>query len=746
MGLSPSIRIHMKNSKGTSMTLETIYGHARKYGHIRNIEPHTPYTDKVYVTYHRSIDAAAAMKCMNRIPIQSIVPEANGQLPTLCMVYEPPIRFNVWNFVMNHTKLVVPAVIAVTGFLSYTLFEPIRVWFVEQNIRYFTKLRKTYAKGMNMLGNTTTQLTQYFGYRGVSGDEDKGGVSEQKLRLAEAIGSIAEELTERVNESFIEDSGALVVIAGPPGSGKSFVAHHLIENASHMLFIDFSDHTVRGQPNSSYIESKLIRSTGYFPSVLWMNRLVKLSEGIATATMGIKTEGLSSTSLDSTRSILNTLTNALVKFRAAHPQTDDELLEMAVEETDTGEGEQEGMAGATESVLGDEKADKEKGVLDTVLSRFRAYEEIGKVEKPADGVLETVAGYTHTVTDPIVTLAAPITNLVSGSNSAKEETNKDEMAQKRAAPKPKVKGVPTGVVIVIEGLDRNLTDKFPWLMDVLFEWVSQMNLQHADCARVVMVTSDSQLAEDAANAMATPVHLVPMRDLPVDQAAELLSSLSTRDVSKDKLKRAIGTIGGRFNDIQLLSKRINVGMDVESATVMMVEEAVDFLRNHGLSISPLGKGKANAWTVEQMWYIITKLAENDSVPLDEVLFSPLFGGDMQPIRAMVEQRMLTVEGPHDSHNKYLVKPIRPVLGAACKELVKDERLSKAMTGKMYATQINKVNTTMQQLEDEMQKLLALGAGAWTGNGTALNDRLKYVTEQISAQSKKMRDLQARKPL
>eukprot|EP01134_Creolimax_fragrantissima_P006299 CFRG6299T1 len=677
-GIVPSYRLHVQNDKGQGMTIDAIYAYFRKYGRISNISPHEPRPKSVHVTYSSQANAASAMKCLNRVCVESnadaiahatapVSHSATLTAPTFSMVYAPQDTMSIVKFVMNNTRVVVPMLIATMGVLSYTLFEPVRVWCVQQSIRYATRIQQTYSRGMSMMANSTTQFTRFLG-TGTKNSPKEDMPKVETRRLEQALQPIAEELTEQVHEAFNEDSRAMVVIAGPVGSGKSFVAKKLVSEAPNVLFIDFSDHTLRGSAGSSYVESKLVRSIGYFPSFIWMNKISKVTESVAAATLGIKTDGLSSTSQDTVRQILNTLTKALGGFSVSPLDKCEAVLNGVVNDNN----------------------DTNEGCVDN--------------------------------------------NKTVGHNKSKEGS--------------------AAVVVVIEGIDRALTTKFPWMMDCLYDWVSQLSIQHGNSARVIMVTNDFTLADSAATAMSTPVKLIPVRDMDVEAAMKFLSTLTKIDLPTEKLSKAIDTVGGRFIDIQLLSKKINSGFEVEDATMVVIDDAIDYIRNHGLGISPMGQGRlkqvgSRAWTKEQMWYIITLLAESEHVPLDDLLFSPLFGGDLEPMRAMAEAGILVIEPTtciETRSQMYVVRPTRPVLSAACKALVKDTRLSTAMDNMLYASQLSKSNEKLRGLEDEMEKLLKLGAAAWTGSGAVLNGRLRYISTAIQKETKKLNDLTDRKKL
>ncbi|CAG8521540.1 7567_t:CDS:10 [Funneliformis caledonium] len=246
----PASRLRIE-FQGPDVSIETLYNYLRPYGIIRDITL-LPSSSKdlpryVMVLYSRMRSATSAKNCVHGKTNQ------------------------VYNWMAAHPRISVPLIAASIAFITYTIFDPIRVFFITskvtqrfniQEYRLYQWLRKETIDRVRALRETSEDEDESFA--------DLSAWKEREQEEAKLLNWLKEP-----PETFI-------VLLGPTGSGKS-----------------------------GLINKVLAKQVGYFPVFTLLVTLSNLIDGFASATIGQKTVGFSSTTDTEIKKILDALAISL---------------------------------------------------------------------------------------------------------------------------------------------------------------------------------------------------------------------------------------------------------------------------------------------------------------------------------------------------------------------------------------------------------------------------------------------------
>jgi len=259
----PSRTIKMSFYEGTAPTEQQVWEMLRPYGRVSNLEVDSKASTATAV-YSRMRGATSARNCLYGASI-------GGR--KVLVDYLPPLHSHkIWNWIQNHPRIVFPVLAFFLGSVTYAVFDPIRSWFVKNNVDNTFDLSsyRLYA----WLRKKTYRLFGQSGSKSTSGEDDWW---ERKAAVDEI-------------QSWLRESPTtFITISGPRGSGK----HHLLEDAVkdgsiRRLSIDCGEIARTTKNSEAALVPAVAKEVGYFPVFNWINSLNSLIDLASVGLIGSK--------------------------------------------------------------------------------------------------------------------------------------------------------------------------------------------------------------------------------------------------------------------------------------------------------------------------------------------------------------------------------------------------------------------------------------------------------------------------
>lgn len=257
------------------LTQETLYSIFRRYGKIKDIEgqPSDSKTLPRYaiVDFTRAKHAILARSCIHGLT----VPNANKTQTLLKLTYERKVRGHwIRDWIVNHPRIVIPAIAALLAGITVLIFDPIRTFFIKLKVKYslnaedqplWTWIRKEVRKA-NILS---------FGTR------------KKERNVLKAIWDDRQEEITQLRSWLSENGTTFIVIQGPHGSGKrEIVVDQALRDRKHKLLIDCKQiQDARGDAQTISVAAQQV---GYRPIFSWMNSISSLIDLASQSIIGTK--------------------------------------------------------------------------------------------------------------------------------------------------------------------------------------------------------------------------------------------------------------------------------------------------------------------------------------------------------------------------------------------------------------------------------------------------------------------------
>ncbi|TPX31816.1 hypothetical protein SeMB42_g07699 [Synchytrium endobioticum] len=301
----PSNRLRVEFS-GPDIGIERLYKEFRVFGRITDIFPMPPSSKDqpryAIVQFRKYRSAASARNCLYGEEFQG---EGTNAPTKIRLTYERPLNEGMlWTWITLHPRLSLPVIIAILATLSYLIFEPIRVFFVENHIDEKYSLKRLYSV-----------IRPYTTSAGKFADKTVGfllGLTPKTEGESSKVQEWEVE-RERLQGVLAETPETVILVQGVQGNGKTELVKDATERFQYQLYINLDE--IIGQSESVMLQ-RLASQTGYFPLFGFWNNMSSLVDTLITSTTGAKA-GLSSTSDVQCRKILETVTAALGRILAA---------------------------------------------------------------------------------------------------------------------------------------------------------------------------------------------------------------------------------------------------------------------------------------------------------------------------------------------------------------------------------------------------------------------------------------------
>ncbi|OJD31526.1 protein rna12 [Diplodia corticola] len=289
---------------------EQLYSIFRPYGKLKDIVIQPPDSKIVpkfaYLDFTLARRAIMAKNCLHGVKIPEA--EGGGKAGTLLrLTYEAKGKghwFRDW--ILGHPRIVIPAVIAILGTITVTVFDPIRTFFIKAHVN------RSFSFEDNKIYNWfRSQATDILSFRRKH-EEDAG---------MEAIWDDRKPNIEQLQTWLMESTDTFIIVQGPRGSGKKeLVLDQALKGRKHKLIIDCKP-IQEARSDSSTINAAAAE-VGYRPVFSWMNSVSGMIDLAAQGAAGVKT-GFSETLDGQLSKILNNTATALKQIALHHRENSD---------------------------------------------------------------------------------------------------------------------------------------------------------------------------------------------------------------------------------------------------------------------------------------------------------------------------------------------------------------------------------------------------------------------------------------
>ncbi|RAL04981.1 cytochrome P450 [Aspergillus ibericus CBS 121593] len=305
----------------TDLSTETLYSFFRRYGKLRDIE-RQPSDSKItpryaFVAFSRPKYAVMAKNCMHGFTIPE--EEGGGKSGTRVKIkYERNIKLSVIkDWILNHPRIVIPAIAALIAAITVTVFDPIRTFFIEMKIKATLQTEEnSILKWIRNQANKANII--YFGHR------------KTDPRRLTAIWEDRQGDIKQLQSWLMENAETFIVIHGPRGTGKrELVLDRALENYKYKVVIDCKQ--IQDAKGDTAKIARAASQVGYRPVFSWMNSISSFIDLAAQGMIGTKA-GFSETLDAQLSKIWQNTATALKRVALANRKKDDKEAHLSDEE------------------------------------------------------------------------------------------------------------------------------------------------------------------------------------------------------------------------------------------------------------------------------------------------------------------------------------------------------------------------------------------------------------------------------
>ncbi|KAJ1918575.1 mitochondrial escape protein 2 [Mycoemilia scoparia] len=283
------------------------------------------------------------------------------------------------------------------------------------------------------------------------------------------------------------------------------------------------------------------------------------------------------------------------------------------------------------------------------------------------------------------------------------------------------------VVIISRFMDRPTP-----FASAIAEWAAE--LVENGLANVIVSTRNVSALRELQRALPQKtVNLLSINDASPEMAKSMVESQLTYSIEKTKSQRlkdidlssvidkAVRILGGRLQDLQLFTQKVIGGQDPEDALEDVIQKSITEIRKHAFDNDSEGAVTEHAWTPEQFWYILTMLAESETVSYDKVRMSPLFKGDDKAIIGLEGAELISML--YNNDRPTMIRSGRPIYKSAFRRILDDVGFAGAMTIRVNNAYIKQETKKLEDAEAELSTLASLQP-AFASEDTSASDDSK----------------------
>ncbi|OCL10324.1 escape protein-like protein 2 [Glonium stellatum] len=309
-------------AEAVELSQEQLYAFFRHYGKLADIKPQ-PQDSKIlpkfaFLDFTARRCAIMARNCMHGYLVSEA--EGGGKAGTILrLTYEQKIKGHwIRDWLVNHPRVVIPAIAALVAGISIAIFDPVRTFFVKAHIT-----RSFHFEDNKVYKWFKAQATDILKFRRKT--EGEAGM--------EAIWDDRKGNIEQIQTWLMETADTFIIVQGPRGSGKKeLVLDQALKHRKYKVVIDCKP--IQEARGDSATIGAAAAEVGYRPVFSWMNSISGMIDLAAQGVTGVKT-GFSETVDSQLAKIWNTTATALrqIALEGRHKDdkdahlSDDEYLE-----------------------------------------------------------------------------------------------------------------------------------------------------------------------------------------------------------------------------------------------------------------------------------------------------------------------------------------------------------------------------------------------------------------------------------
>ncbi|KAK4056076.1 mitochondrial escape protein 2 [Microbotryomycetes sp. JL221] len=684
----PYNTIKIEFASGPDLSQEQLYELFRPYGRIHNIEPQ-PASNKdlprfANITFVSVRAAASARNCMhgaiiNTPPaeLQPIQDSTSSTTPTLIRILygERHRAHHVRDFITSHPRITIPLLVALLGFISYSIFDPIREFFIKSHVQ------GTFDTNKWILISWLKKET--LGRLGLSHQ------NQFDLNLNSITGIEKQRAQAKVQlENWLKDvPDTFIVLTGPKGSGKTSLIKNVLQDKQNVLEMDCNQLIKNGRTDTKLV-SELASATGYRPLFVLGSSINNMIDLASMGLIGQKA-GFSSTLDSQLKSILEVCSSSLTKI-AKEVRIKASINHQAVERA------RKNQATRQKVVQQIQNQGVKDGRIDAVAGNG-AMSELGLgIERPSDDSPAVIVGPRSKAT---------VRQLASGSTDI-------------------VESVPALPIVVLRGFATKGESKHEVLWQSLSEWAA--TLVENQVAHVIFVSDSATVPKMLARVLPNkPFNLLGLEDASHEAS---INWLSTKLGQLDKKLQtgsepSVAKLGGRQTDLELLLQKVNAGFQVEEAVEdIVVRNAYEIRKS--IFGDDENEAKSLKWSREQAWKLLVGLTKEDELKYADVLVN-IFKSDESALRALESAEMISVQ--HRDSRPSVIKPGKPVYRHAFRCLMQDDVFRSSIE---YQITTSAITSTTNELEKVSNQLIELSKLFNSSNGKFLGGNGATMPKEI----------------
>lgn len=266
------------DTSAAELTQESLYSLFRPYGKLLDIQPQ-PSDSKVqprYATlrFERPRFAVMARNCMHGFIVSEEA--GGGKSGTRFKInYERKIKLSmIKDWILNHPRIVIPALAALIATITVIIFDPIRTFFIKLKIK-------------STLQHEENSILQWVRAQVSKANMFSFGKNKSDPRGLAAIWEDRQKDISQLQAWLTETAETFIVIHGPRGSGKrELVLEQALKEHKYKVVIDCKQ--IQDARGDTAKISRAAAQVGYRPIFSWMNSLSSLIDLAAQGMIGTK--------------------------------------------------------------------------------------------------------------------------------------------------------------------------------------------------------------------------------------------------------------------------------------------------------------------------------------------------------------------------------------------------------------------------------------------------------------------------
>lgn len=254
---------------GELNSVEPLFEQLRPFGRIFDLtlfkDAKVPYA---VATFRSAWSASSAKICLHDAVLKN---------STLKFSYEPRLKTNaLLKFISDHPRIFVP--LGATGLLalSYTVFDPMRVFFVKMKMNWFQIEWPSY---LTFNSDATTRFKKWIKFNSWWKVEDEDG----PLSVFAGRHKLEEKLTSWLNDR----PATFMLVLGPRGFGKHSLVYNLVQDRKYRLNINCEEIANAADVEFGSILARQIGCTPTFRSFRWFANAADTALTASTGQKGI---------------------------------------------------------------------------------------------------------------------------------------------------------------------------------------------------------------------------------------------------------------------------------------------------------------------------------------------------------------------------------------------------------------------------------------------------------------------------